>query len=85
MIVLQYQILPMASGLAEPGISTAVKPVSPDELTMPMFALLLVQSFFTGLVIGKVSEGSFKDGIKHSFILVVLALLISGISKVFLG
>jgi hypothetical protein len=46
---------------------------------------LIVQGFFAGLVIGKLSEGSIKAGVKHSFILVVLAMLINASAKVFFG
>jgi hypothetical protein len=36
-----------------------------------------VQSLFAGLVIGKLSEGTIKSGIKHSFILVTIAILLT--------
>jgi len=34
--------------------------------------LIIIQGFFSGLAIGKMSEGSVIEGIKHSFVLVVL-------------
>jgi len=36
-----------------------------------------VQGFFAGLVIGKLSEGSTKAGLKHSFIMMALAYLMT--------
>jgi len=35
----------------------------------------MVQGFFAGLVIGKLSEGSIKAGIKHSAIITALTYL----------
>lgn len=81
MLVLQYKILPLAQQLTQSGSTEAS--VATGSMYLPMFILLLVQSFFTGLVIGKISEGSFKDGVKHSFILIAIALITTGISRVF--
>ncbi len=39
-------------------------------------SLIVVQGVFAGLLIGKFSEGKIKYGIKHSFALVVIALLL---------
>jgi len=58
---------------------------TPEELSRPFFWLLIVQGLFVGLVIGKLSEGRVKAGLKHSFILIVVALLVSTGAKVFLG
>ncbi len=58
---------------------------TPEQLTRPFVWLLIVQGFFAGLVIGKLSEGSIKAGLKHSFVLVVLATLINTGAKVFVG
>jgi flagellar protein FlaJ len=55
---------------------------SAAELARPFLWLLIVQSIFTGLVIGKLSEGSIKAGLKHSFILLVLSVLIDTGAKV---
>jgi len=57
---------------------------TPEELAKPFIWLLLTQGFFAGLVIGKLSEGKIKAGLKHSFILVVVALLVSTGANVFL-
>ncbi len=86
MLILQYMILPWTSDIAQvEGTSLNVQPVSQAQFATPLFILILVQSFFTGLVIGKIAEGTIVYGIKHSFILVVLALLISTGVGVVLG
>lgn len=99
MIVMQFKILPIASGLGQEIGGTGAgggdlagmesflpkgQTSSPEQMAKPFFWLLIVQGFFTGLVIGKLSEGEVKFGLKHSFILVVLALLINTGANVFL-
>lgn len=46
------------------------------EFTWAFVSLLVTQGFFTGIVIGLLSEADAKAGIKHSFILVAMALLL---------
>ena len=100
MIIMQYKILPIASGLGEGvtnnagdaagidinmgGIMSGQK-ATPEELARPFLWLLVIQGFFAGLVIGKLSEGKIKDGLKHSFVLLVIAILIYTGANVFLG
>jgi flagellar protein FlaJ len=55
-----------------------------NEIALPLFVMMLVQAIFTGLVIGKVSEGSLLFGIRHSFILVAMVLLVYFGAKVFI-
>jgi flagellar protein FlaJ len=96
MLVMQFKILPIASGLgmgtgtgAEgiPGfdIGTQGAIATAEELSRPFLWLLIAQGFFTGLVVGKLSEGKMMSGLKHSFVLVALAVLISTGAKVFIG
>ena len=100
-LVMEFKVLPIASGLGDSfggnsggdigaelgGIlgGGGGRAASPEELTKPFLWFLIVQGFFTGLVIGKLSEGRIKPGLKHSFILMVLAILISTGAKVLLG
>ncbi len=49
--------------------------VSQAIIERSFFILLLMQALFAGLVIGKLSEGSIKYGIKHSAILLAVAYL----------
>lgn len=78
MLVLEFKIFPLVSdlGVADGG-SIAVDSAGADDFSTPLFIMLLVQSFFAGLVIGKISEGSIKSGFKHSFILLAMTLLIT--------
>jgi flagellar protein FlaJ len=90
MLVMEFNILPMVGnlelggvaggGLSEVGSSLTASNMSkidPSVFARPFLFLLIAQGFFAGLVIGKISEGRVKYGLKHSFILVALAWLIS--------
>jgi archaellum biogenesis protein FlaJ (TadC family) len=57
--------------------TSATSALSPEQISRMFLYLLLTQGFFAGLTIGKLSEGTLKSGIKHSFILTVAAFLIS--------
>jgi len=96
MLVMQFKILPIASGLGRglgegaegiPGFNIGQQGAiaSAEQLSQPFLYLLIVQGFFAGLVIGKLAEGKIRAGLKHSFILVALAVLISTGAKVFLS
>jgi flagellar protein FlaJ len=87
MLVMEFKILPMVTEISASPTELSFSPrnVSPEEFSMPMFVMLLVQSFFAGLVIGKISEGSIKSGIKHSFILVGVTLFITTGAKALFG
>jgi hypothetical protein len=56
-----------------------------QEISSSFLYLLLVQGFFSGLAIGKLSEGNIKAGIKHSFILVSMSFLISTTASMIFG
>jgi flagellar protein FlaJ len=91
MLVLEFKILPLTADLTSGvdagslNILGTAKPVAGVDFSMPMFIMLLVQSFFAGLVIGKISEGTLFSGVKHSFILLALTLLIQTGAKAFFG
>ncbi len=96
MLIMQFQILPIAAGLGEQvgDVDSSIsnlgdffggRQATPEELTRPFIWLLVVQGFFAGLVIGKLAEGRVRAGLKHSFILIALALLIDTGSKAFFG
>ena len=97
-IVMEFRILPLVSGidLGSVGGSSGIEgtaledtsfgggaPISADELSNSFLFLLLTQGFFSGLIIGKLSEGKLKSGIKHSFALMILSFLISKLSDIF--
>ncbi len=86
MLILEFKILPLVSDLqGGGGLSVGVVNLNSDQFSMPLFVMLLVQSFFAGLVIGKISEGTVKAGFKHSFILIALTLLVTTGAKVLFG
>jgi len=91
MLVMQFNILPLTAGLDIGGLgagfgansftSTQTTTTTGDEMSIQDISnqflfLLLTQGFFAGLIIGKLSEGTIKAGLKHSFVLVVAAFLI---------
>lgn len=88
-LVMQFQILPMVSGIAgltaiETEVST-VQGIEAKDVANAFLYLLLVQGFFSGLIIGKIAEGNVKHGVKHSFILMVAAFLFSVGANAILG
>ncbi|MDP2672387.1 MAG: type II secretion system F family protein [Nanoarchaeota archaeon] len=88
-LVMQFQILPLVSGLAGTisigGVETSGAGFDPKEISDAFLDLLLVQGLFSGLIIGKLAEESIKNGVKHSFILMISAFLISTISNALFG
>jgi archaeal flagellar protein FlaJ len=98
MLVMQFKILPITSELglsgagesseflsSSSGFSFQGSGIDEDALSSSFLYLLIVQGLFAGLVIGKISEGTVKAGLKHSFILVALSILISTGANLFLG
>jgi len=100
MLVMQYKVLPIASGLGQEVtgpegdivgddfmniFGSGEQRATPEQLAAPFIWLLVVQGLFAGLVIGKLSEGNFKAGFKHSFILIMMAILASSGARLFFG
>ncbi|MEM4625227.1 MAG: type II secretion system F family protein [Candidatus Pacearchaeota archaeon] len=92
-ITMEVQIIPMTMNIAgssslsfgETSISNSNLDSLKSEFSFAFLSLLTVQGVFAGIIIGKISEGKIKAGIKHSFILVSMAILISTGSKIFLS
>ena len=95
MVVMEFKILPIAAGIGTelggsdvsgiPGFPIPPKRIlTAEQLAQPFLWLLVIQGFFTGLIIGKLSEGRAVPGLKHSFILMVIAILINTGLKIFL-
>jgi len=92
-LVLQFQIVPMVSGIGDIGGalgigvgSSGVNPATAqNDISNAFLYLILVQGFFTGLTIGKLSEGNFKAGIKHSFSLMLLSFIVSTAANLLFG
>ena len=82
----------MIAGIADVGTLTgsiggvaATGGLSQEELASAFLYLLLIQGFFSGITIGKLSEGSIKPGLKHSFALMLSAFLVSEGANIMLG
>ena len=89
-LVMQFKILPMVSGLAGTDALGALgsgsgSPISDTEISNAFLYLLLVQGLFSGLTIGKISEGTIKAGVKHSFTLMIMSFLVSAGASLFFG
>lgn len=91
-LVMQFKIIPMLSGisnvgtaLASSGVSSGGSAIDAKEISNAFLYLLIVQGFFSGLTIGKLSEENIKAGIKHSFVLMVMSFLISTIAGLIFG
>lgn len=97
-LVLQFQILPLlidiapdlggAAGIGIGGFGGAGgggSPITQEEISSSFIYLLLVQGFFCGLVIGKLSEGNIKAGVRHSFVLMLISFLIATGANVIFG
>jgi flagellar protein FlaJ len=86
-LVMQFKILPMIEGIA--GLGTGgiggvagisgggSASLNQTELSSSFLYLLMIQGLFSGLTIGKLSEGNIKSGVKHSFALVLLSFMVS--------
>lgn len=90
-LIMQFQIIPMVSGIADVGVLGSMgggggEAIEPEAIANAFLYLLLIQGFFTGLTVGKLSEGTIKPGIKHSFALMFAAFIVStGANLVFGG
>jgi len=87
MLIMQFKILPMTSEISAGGFEGVAGfsgfSGAKEDVSRPMIYLLIAQGFFTGLVIGKLAEGNFKAGIKHSFLMVAISALIYTGAKAF--
>ncbi len=91
-LVMQFQILPMVSGVSSMGDlgiagigGGSGGEISQEEMSNAFLYLLLIQGFFTGLTVGKLSEGTVKAGVKHSFALMLIAFVISAGANIIMG
>jgi len=90
MMIVQYKFIPtLIATVAEAGVGGGLGGISggiglpstnaPDIAFLGTLFLIMVivQGFFCGLVIGKLSEGTVKSGIKHSVIISAMAYLLT--------
>lgn len=82
MLVLQLWLFPKLGGLSGnlqsslSGIGGLAGSNSSLDLDRTFFSLIMIQGFFAGIMIGKFSEGTLKNGLIHSLILVTTSALI---------
>lgn len=89
-LIMQFQIIPMVSNLTGIGSELNIgegagRTIDPIQIANSFLYMLLIQGFFSGLVIGKLSEGSIKSGVKHSFVLVLVSFLVSATANLIFG
>ncbi len=88
-LVMQFQILPMVSGIANVGGVAGIgissgETIDQSQVASSFLYLLLVQGLFSGLIIGKLAEGNIKAGMKHSFILMLSSFFITTLTNLIL-
>jgi len=85
MLFVQLKFLPLISQ-AMVGVTSSnalmLQTSSFKIIKNTFFYLVLIQAAFAGLVIGKLSEGSLKYGVKHSAILIAISYLLVAVSKI---
>lgn len=84
MLLLQLWLFPKLTGISgnlDTGISGANLQASSVNIDRIFFSLIMIQGFFAGIMIGKFSEGTLKQGLIHSFILITIAALIVTTAK----
>jgi flagellar protein FlaJ len=92
-MVMQFYIIPMITGMAGTitlsggGLSTEGSSTGTEALdaSQAFLYLMIIQGVFSGLTIGKLSDGRLRAGLKHSFALVALAFFISTIASILFG
>ena len=92
-LVMQFKIIPMISGISGADVTGGIAGLggisggetAQEEVSSSFLYLLLIQGFFSGLTIGKLTEGNIKAGIRHSFTLMMVSFLVSAGASLFLG
>ncbi len=93
-LIMQFYIVPMISGISDFSATEGVEgiatgggggAISQEEISNAFLYMLLVQGLFSGLTIGKLSEGNIRAGVKHSFALVLIAFIVSSVSNLIIA
>jgi len=71
-VVLIVFLLPFLD-LSLPG---ETKKISSNEIINSLYLMSVIQAFFAGLIIGKMYKGSYKAGLKHSLMFIILTLIV---------
>ncbi|MFH0752741.1 MAG: type II secretion system F family protein [archaeon] len=89
MLILQLKLFPKLTQMGASGAGQTLNVLgaglasgaSETNLDFLFFVLIMIQGLFAGIMIGKFSEGTIKDGIIHSAILMTVAALIITTAK----
>lgn len=75
LIGLQRLLVPSLAQQSTKLLSGSGEPIKAEFYSRLFRDLLVIQGFFSGLMVGKMTEGSLINGIKHSFVMVILGLV----------
>lgn len=89
MLILQLKLFPKLTEMGTSGAGQTLSTMgagvgtggTETNLGFVFFMLVMIQGLFAGIMIGKFSEGTIKDGLIHSAILMTLAALILTTAK----
>ncbi len=81
MLILQFWLFPKLTGISgviQSGVSgiSGISSSQSYNLDTVFLSLIIIQGFFAGIMIGKFSEGTIKNGLLHSLILITSSTLI---------
>lgn len=86
MLLLEVKLFPLLSnvsgslseGLSASGVAGGVFGKGGEDVDMDrlFFSLIMIQAFFAGVMVGKFSEGTVKQGLLHALILMTVSALI---------
>lgn len=76
MLVLQLWLFPRLTSLSVQLSEGFGSTTSTFNLDRTFFSLIMIQGFFAGIMIGKFSEGTLRNGLLHSLILMTTSALI---------
>ncbi len=90
MLIMQFKILTLTSGIVNysdigRGAVTPIGSQVNQDFYQSFLWLLIFQGLFAGLITGKLAEGSIKAGVKHSFFLIIIAILTATGAEVLFG
>jgi flagellar protein FlaJ len=78
--VLTTQFLPVltnitSSGLPTSGALSGIGSIPIETVTRLLYHACLVEALFSGLIAGQMGESSLASGVKHSCVLLIIALV----------
>jgi len=80
--VITTQFLPVLTSMSAPGVATGggmlsgTAQVPATTISRLLYHAVLIQAIFSGLIAGQMGESSLSAGVKHSCILLIIALVV---------